>query len=301
MKSRILLIAILVAGCTLSATADNKKDKKNKKAAPVAELTIQNERDSLSYAAGYAMTQGLHEYLKQQYGLDSANYQDFVQSYQEAVSQVNDPKFKARLAGAAVAQMVFQRMLPQAESTFKDTPDSLRLELFHKGFTDGVMKDASIMGATEASDYFQGHARELQEQKNKAWEKENNDWLAANKTKDGVKTTASGLQYRVLTQGTGATPKADQEVVVKYEGKLIDGTVFDSSYKRNPQTTTFRCNQVIKGWTEALTMMPVGSKWELYIPQELGYGARQMGDKIKPYSVLIFTVELVSIKEENKK
>lgn len=294
MKSRILLIAILVAGCTLSATADNKKDKKNKKAAPVAELTIQNERDSLSYAAGYAMTQGLHEYLKQQYGLDSANYQDFVQSYQEAVSQVNDPKFKARLAGAAVAQMVFQRMLPQAESTFKDTPDSLRLELFHKGFTDGVMKDASIMGATEASDYFQGHARELQEQKNKAWEKENNDWLAANKTKDGVKTTASGLQYRVLTQGTGATPKADQEVVVKYEGKLIDGTVFDSSYRRG-EPAVFPLNGVIKGWTEGVQLMKEGAKFRFFIPYQLAYGTQGAGNSIPPYAALIFDVELLEV------
>jgi FKBP-type peptidyl-prolyl cis-trans isomerase FklB len=84
-------------------------------------------------------------------------------------------------------------------------------------------------------------------------------------------------------------------VTVKYEGRLIDGTVFDSSYKRNPQTTTFRVNQVIRGWTEALTMMPVGSKWELYIPQELAYGSRQTGKEIKPYSTLIFVVELVDI------
>jgi len=104
----------------------------------------------------------------------------------------------------------------------------------------------------------------------------------------------------VLVEGTGAQPKAEEEVEVKYEGKLIDGTVFDSSYKRNPQTAKFRCNQVIKGWTEALTMMPVGSKWELYIPQELAYGDRQAG-KINPYSTLIFTVELLDIVQPDAK
>ena len=83
---------------------------------------------------------------------------------------------------------------------------------------------------------------------------------------------------------------------MKYEGRLVDGTVFDSSYKRNPQTSTFRANQVIKGWTEALTMMPAGSTWELYIPYSLGYGERQAGNIIKPYSALIFKVELVEIK-----
>ncbi|MBR7093590.1 MAG: FKBP-type peptidyl-prolyl cis-trans isomerase, partial [Prevotella sp.] len=103
-----------------------------------------------------------------------------------------------------------------------------------------------------------------------------------------------GLQYKVLRQGTGAIAKNDDEVVVKYEGHLIDGTEFDSSYKRDPQTSTFRPNQVIKGWTEALTMMPEGSKWELYIPQNLAYGERQAG-KIPPYSTLIFTVELEKV------
>ena len=109
-------------------------------------------------------------------------------------------------------------------------------------------------------------------------------------------TTASGLQYKVITMGTGERPKADQEVEVKYEGHLIDGTEFDSSYKRNPQTTKFKCNQVIKGWTEGLQLMPVGSKFEFYIPQELAYGSRGMGAKIPPYSALIFTVELISVK-----
>ena len=119
-------------------------------------------------------------------------------------------------------------------------------------------------------------------------------FLAENAQKEGVVTLPSGLQYKVLRQGTGAIAKNDDEVVVKYEGHLIDGTEFDSSYKRDPQTSTFRPNQVIKGWTEALTMMPEGSKWELYIPQNLAYGERQAG-KIPPYSTLIFTVELEKV------
>jgi len=119
-------------------------------------------------------------------------------------------------------------------------------------------------------------------------------FLAQNSTKDSVVTLPSGLQYKVLTMGTGPKPKATQEVHVKYEGRLVDGKVFDSSYTRKDQITKFRANQVIKGWTEALQLMPVGSKWELYIPQELGYGDRQSG-QIPPYSTLIFTVELVDI------
>ena len=111
--------------------------------------------------------------------------------------------------------------------------------------------------------------------------------LQKTKTKEGVVTTPSGLQYKIITKGTGAIPADSSKVKVNYKGTLIDGTEFDSSYKRN-EPATFRANQVIKGWTEALTMMPVGSKWELYIPQDLAYGARETGGQIKPFSTLIF-------------
>mgnify|MGYP002650875090 CR=1 FL=1 len=121
-------------------------------------------------------------------------------------------------------------------------------------------------------------------------------FLAENKTKEGVKTTASGLQYKVITEGKGEIPNDTCKVKVNYKGTLIDGTEFDSSYKRN-EPATFRANQVIKGWTEALTMMPVGSKWELYIPQDLAYGGRETGGQIKPFSTLIFEVELVGIEK----
>ena len=119
-------------------------------------------------------------------------------------------------------------------------------------------------------------------------------FLAENKTKPGVVTTASGLQYKVITEGTGEKPTASQKVKVDYEGRLIDGKVFDSSYERG-QPATFGVTQVIAGWTEALQLMPVGSKWELYIPYELAYGDRETGGDIKPYSALIFTVELKGI------
>ena len=105
--------------------------------------------------------------------------------------------------------------------------------------------------------------------------------------------TESGLCYKVITEGKGAVPTNTDRVKVHYRGTLIDGTEFDSSYKRN-EPTTFGANQVISGWTEALTMMPVGSKWVLYIPQELAYGNRDMG-QIKPFSTLIFEVELLEI------
>jgi FKBP-type peptidyl-prolyl cis-trans isomerase FklB len=118
-------------------------------------------------------------------------------------------------------------------------------------------------------------------------------FLAENAKREGVKVTESGLQYEVLEATIGQKPKATDKVRVHYEGTLIDGTVFDSSYKRG-EPATFRANQVIKGWTEALTHMPAGSVWEVYIPQDQAYGEREQ-NIIKPFSTLIFKIELIEV------
>ncbi|MDF7671484.1 FKBP-type peptidyl-prolyl cis-trans isomerase [Orbaceae bacterium ESL0721] len=120
------------------------------------------------------------------------------------------------------------------------------------------------------------------------------DFLAENSKKTGVKSTESGLQYEILTEGDGAIPKASDKVKVHYTGKLIDGTVFDSSVERG-EPAEFPVNGVIRGWVEALQLMPVGSKWRLYIPENLAYGAQGAGAAIPPYSTLIFDVELLDI------
>jgi FKBP-type peptidyl-prolyl cis-trans isomerase FklB len=120
-------------------------------------------------------------------------------------------------------------------------------------------------------------------------------FLAANKTKEGVVTLPSGLQYKILKEGTGPKPTPADSVVCNYRGTLIDGKEFDSSYKRG-QPATFPVGQVIKGWTEALQLMPVGSKWQLFVPPDLAYGDRGAGPDIGPGATLIFEVELISIK-----
>ena len=120
-------------------------------------------------------------------------------------------------------------------------------------------------------------------------------FLEDNAKKDGVKSTPTGLQYEVLREGTGAKPSATSTVEVHYEGRLINGKIFDSSYQRN-ETISFPLNRVIPGWTEGLQLMPTGAKYRLYIPSELGYGARGAGADIPPNSALIFDVELISIR-----
>jgi FKBP-type peptidyl-prolyl cis-trans isomerase len=147
----------------------------------------------------------------------------------------------------------------------------------------------------QANDIIQQYLAKASMVKFEAIKKEGEDFLARNATREGVLTTSSGLQYEILNQGNGPKPGPTDSVTVHYHGTLIDGVVFDSSVHRG-QPATFGVNQVIAGWTEALQLMPVGSKYRLYIPQELAYGANpHPGGAIKPYSALIFDVELLNI------
>uniref|UniRef100_A0AB33IU84 Peptidyl-prolyl cis-trans isomerase n=1 Tax=Prevotella sp. GTC17253 TaxID=3236793 RepID=A0AB33IU84_9BACT len=300
MKKTILIsIALLMGTQALTLQA---KDKNKKKQAAQTAITIKlvTPSDSVSYAAGMSATQGLIPFIKQQYEVDTTYMADFIQGFRDALNRSNDPKFKAYNAGGQIANMVNERIITHARSAFEGTRDSINQEKFHAGFIAALTNDTTLYTLTAADKMYRERMAADQELKNAAYKKENADWLARNAKKEGVVTLPSGLQYKILRAGNGAKPTETQEVTVKYVGKLIDGTEFDNSYNRNPQTTSFRCNQVIKGWTEALTMMPMGSKWELFIPQELGYGDRQAG-KIKPYSTLVFTVELVGITVESKK
>lgn len=160
-------------------------------------------------------------------------------------------------------------------------------EFATKGISDALKGTGMLMSPQEASQILSGAIQRNQEKPGK-------DWLKENAKKEGVVTLPSGLQYEVITMGEGAKPGLNDQITAHYEGTLIDGTVFDSSYKRG-EPATFPVSGVIAGWTEALQMMPVGSKWRLYIPHELAYGSRNM-QTIPGYSTLIFDVELLEIK-----
>ena len=284
-----IFIFMALAAMALSVNAAKKPKKVNATTAATSQVAVSAESkkatsDSVSYAAGYIQTNGLIPYLQQQ-NVDTAYMADFIQGLKDLKAKGNDPRLVAYSEGVRIAQMINSRMIPGVSKELQSTGNTVNSDQLYAGFIAALEGDTTKFNMQTAEDYF-----------NKTFSRPSEEWLKANKTKPGVVTTASGLQYKVITMGTGERPKADQEVEVKYEGHLIDGTEFDSSYKRNPQTTKFKCNQVIKGWTEGLQLMPVGSKFEFYIPQELAYGSRGMGDKIPPYSALIFTVELISVK-----
>ena len=173
--------------------------------------------------------------------------------------------------------------------------DSLDLEALFKGFQDQYSSGKTLMTQQECMESFQKMMSAAAEKKSGAAKSEGEAFLAANKTKEGVKVTASGLQYKVIKSGTGKTPAATSEVSVHYAGTLIDGTEFDSSIKRG-EPATFPVNGVIAGWTEALQLMKEGDKWMLYIPYNLAYGERGAGGQIPPFATLIFEVELLKVK-----
>jgi FKBP-type peptidyl-prolyl cis-trans isomerases 1 len=171
---------------------------------------------------------------------------------------------------------------------------NLNLPDFSKAIEDVFNDVAPAMGYEEAQQVINDYFLELQKGKTELNKTAGEEFLRINKNKAGVNTLPSGLQYEVLKQGEGAKPKATDQVKCHYEGRLIDGRVFDSSIQRG-QPATFGLNQVIKGWTEALQLMPVGSKWRLFLPSELAYGSQQAGELIEPNSTLVFDVELLDI------
>jgi FKBP-type peptidyl-prolyl cis-trans isomerase FklB len=289
MKKQMLSTAILVLPLMTTLAATDGDDLKTK-------------IDSVSYAMGAAQSNGLRNYAVQQLGVDSAYFADFVRGIREGVSATKTPKEKAYAAGQQIAGDVLEKILPNVNTQIFKAPDethTLNKALLIEGFITAVESDSlRIPGGIPAlAQYLDVNVPLIQasymEEKYGQNKLDGEKFLAANKKKKGIQTTASGLQYQILTAGTGEKPKETDKVKVHYRGTLIDGTEFDSSYKRD-EPTSFAANRVIKGWTEALTLMPVGSKWTLYIPQELAYGDRETGT-IPPFSTLIFEVELLEI------
>ena len=291
MKKVSIFMAIAAAASLASCTAQ----------APKANL--KTDIDSLSYSIGMAQTQGLKGYLTGRLDVDTAYMAEFIKGLNEGANKTSK-KDIAYMAGLQIGQQISNQMMKgiNQELFAGDSTKTISKDNFMAGFIAGTLEKGGVMTMEAAQEYTRTAMETI---KAKAMEEKYADnkaagekFLAENKAKEGVKTTESGLQYKVITEGKGEIPADTCNVKVNYKGTLIDGTEFDSSYKRN-EPATFRANQVIKGWTEALTMMPVGSKCELYIPQELAYGSRESG-QIKPFSTLIFEVELVGIEKDKK-
>ena len=292
---KFVVLAVAILACFDGSAKRKGKKAKQAEAAKVDTCSV----DTFSYAIGMANTLGLKAYLAQRMNVDTAYMANFLEGFNATLSMDERKRLEAYAAGLQIRKQVEEQIIPGLNQriTGNDSTMLLNPKLFIEAFGNtlaGQPTDMSLQQAEEIAErqmkYYHDTNMERQYGDNR---RAGEAFLAANAKKDSVETLPSGVQYKVLVKGSGDIPTATSKVKVNYEGRLIDGTVFDSSYERK-QPATFGCNQVIKGWTEALTHMPVGSTWEIYIPQELGYGSREAG-KIPPFSALVFTVELLDI------
>ena len=261
---------------------------------------LKSDVDSVSYAIGIDQSQGLKEYLVGNMGVDTTYIDEFIKGLNEGANAGDNKKKAAHYAGIQIGQQISNQMVKGINYQLfgDDSTKTISLKNLMAGFVSGTTGKGMLMTADSARNLAQEMMRQI---KAKTLMKEfgpnkeaGEKFLAENAKKEGVQTTPSGLQYKIIKEGKGAVPADTSLVNVHYEGKTLEGKVFDSSYKRG-EPTKFRLNQVIKGWGEALKMMPAGSIWEVYIPQELAYGERQQGADIKPFSMLIFKIELLDV------
>ena len=290
MRKFTITAVAAVAAVMMYASCDNGTPKAN----------LKSDVDTVSYAIGMAQTQGLKDYLVGRLGVDTAYMDEFVKGLNEGANAGDDKKKAAYYAGIQIGQQISNQMVKgiNHELFGDDSTKTISLKNFMAGFISGTTGKGGLMTPDSAAQVAQELMRSIKaknmEKEFGANKKAGEDFLAKNAKAEGVKVLPSGVQYKVIKEGTGAMPKDTSMVKVHYEGKTLEGKVFDSSYERN-KPTDFRANQVIKGWTDALIHMPAGSIWEVYVPQELAYGERQQGADIKPFSMLIFKIELLEV------
>ncbi len=277
-------MAMIMASCNQSA--------------PTASL--KTDIDTLSYAIGMAQTNGLKEYLAMRMGVDTTYVEEFLKGFSESVKAGEDKKKAAYYAGIQIGQQVSQGMVKNINQMIfgEDSTQTINENNVYAGFMAAVAGVDKVMSADSAQSFVQNRMDAIREAARAKTYAENKkkgeDYMAEIAKKEGIKELGNGVYYEVITVGTGAVAADTSRVKVHYEGKLIDGTVFDGNMEGEP--TTFRANQVIPGFKAALTTMPVGSKWIVYIPQDQAYGTQDMGN-IKPFSALTFTIQLEGIEE----
>lgn len=263
---------------------------------------LNNDVDSLFYCIGMAQSYGTKANLAMHAGIDTTDMSAFVKGIADGMAAGQNKDNKAYYIGLQMGYQLSDQMLNGLNHQVfgDDSTKYMTVDNLAAGFINGVLGKDTTMTAREANDYAVANMMAIQAGQNETTYADNKkageDFMAEIAKEEGVKQLEnSGVYYEVLTEGNGQIPADTSVVNVKYEGRLIDGTVFDGNMdSENP--ISFRCNGVIPGWTMALTHMPAGSKWTVYIPQEMAYGEREAGDKIKPFSALIFDIELVSVK-----
>lgn len=279
------------------------------KSTPKADM--KNDVDSLSYAIGMAQSNGIKEYLAGNLGVDTAYIDEFIKGLNEGANAGDDKKKAAYYAGIQIGQQISNQLVRGVNHELfgEDSTKTISLKNFMAGFVSGTTGKKGLMTLAQAQEMAQTKMQAIKDREMEktygAYKKQNEAFAAKYGKQAGVQkltvkdkkgTPQGNIYYKVLTEAKGQVPTITSSVKVLYEGKTIDGKVFDSNFEKG-EPTSFRVDQVIPGFTEALTHMPVGSTWEVVIPQNLAYGARETGGAIKPFSTLIFKIKLVEIEK----
>ncbi len=264
-------------------------------------VKLRNTVDSLSYAYGVKYTNGLRGYLEQQAHIDSIYMSEFYKGVMDGFKAGNDKKRNAYYWGLQIGQRANEILMERdAELTSKDSVPFLSRDKFIAGFINGAREQGVQLDSRQIDSLItfigQKIASDNREKVLNEKKKASVDYMTKKAKTAGINKLPGGVLYKVIKQGSGKIPTLGAVVKVKYEGKLPDGTVFDTTDKRGGQPAEFRTDGVIPGWTQVLTNMPVGSVWQVFIPQEQAYGERGYYN-IPPYSALEFTMELVDVVE----
>lgn len=291
MKSLKTLAAMAIAAAALASCGNS--------SAPRADL--KTDVDSMSYAIGYLQSQYIRQAIVSgQAPVDTAYMDAFVKGLNEGANAGDDKKKSAYILGLQIGQQLSQQLVKgvNREAFGDDSTKTISLKNLMSGFVTGATGKTGLMTVEAANQIATSKMQQIKTATMLKQYGPNKEagikFLEENKKKPGVVTLPSGLQYKIIKEGKGAIAGDTTQVKVQYEGRTIDGKVFESSYKSGNGPVTMMPGQMIPGWTEALTRMPEGSIWEIYIPQELAYKERQAGD-IKPFSTLIFKIELVEV------
>jgi FKBP-type peptidyl-prolyl cis-trans isomerase FklB len=267
--------------------------------AQVPKADLKTGVDSLSYARGVLYASQV-EQVFDQLKLDSKNKSDFIKGFKEGYEmKAKEKKEIAELMGKTLGMQMGNLFVPQfSAQLFGDSIQLISRKSFMSGYLGAVISDTvTLMNRQQSEMYYMPAMEAIKkaatEKKYAEFKKENEEWLEKNKEDKGVTVLDNGLQFKVLTEGTGAKPLITDKVKVNYKGTNIKGEVFDSTEGGAPRE--FNLNGVIRGWTEGIQLMPVGSKYIFYIPSDLAYGDQDRGTEIKPFSTLIFEVELLDI------
>ena len=288
MKKVMFVAVMAIAAATLTGCGNS-----------TPKANLKSDVDTLSYAIGMAQTTGLKEYLVGSLGVDTAYMSDFIKGLNEGANAGDNKKQAAYYAGIQIGQQIANQMMKGINRQIfgDDSTKTISMKNFMAGFVSGTTGKGGLMTVDSAQVVAQTMMQTIKTREMEKTYGPNKEagekFLAANAKKDGVKTLPSGVQYKVIKEGNGPIPSDTSLVKVHYEGRLLNDTIFDSSYKRG-EPINLRCNQTIKGWTDAMVHMPAGSVWEVYIPQDLAYGEREQGE-IKPFSMLIFKIELLEV------